>query len=330
MKKLCICLLAASLMVLGGGSPSAYAGQGGTTINGDVNCSGDLDLSDAIFTLSYLFNGGDAPCPFAEQPGGGQRVEELEDVVDTQAAEIAALRAELAQARGELVDTQASLIESQATVIETMQQVSSLEEELEGTRRDLAVAEEAIELCQGGQANNCPEDLNVRVEELQNQLEACVNNLPVDCDRARPGADLRGLDFRGCWFELKAEPMEGVDLRNADLRNAILSNTYLSHSNLEGANLEGANLWDSWMGYAILRNANLQDAYMREVSLVGADLEDANLGGADLRNAYLTGANLEGADLMDADVQDADFRRSTGVNLEGTIGVPAFMPDDPW
>ena len=95
MKKLCICLLAAGLMVLGGVSPSAYAGQGGATINGDVNCDGGFDMSDAIYTLSFIFLGGEAPCPLAEQPGGGPRIEELEEVVDSQAAEIAALRAEL-------------------------------------------------------------------------------------------------------------------------------------------------------------------------------------------------------------------------------------------
>ena len=59
MKKLCICLLAAGLMVLGGGLPSAYAGQGGATINGDVNCSGDLDLSDAVVQMYNSGGGGD-------------------------------------------------------------------------------------------------------------------------------------------------------------------------------------------------------------------------------------------------------------------------------
>ena len=81
MKKLCICLLAASLMVLGGGLPSAYAGQGGATINGDVNCSGNLDLSDAVYMLNYLFLGGDrvdltyiGPGAGAEEPYGLQSV----------------------------------------------------------------------------------------------------------------------------------------------------------------------------------------------------------------------------------------------------------------
>lgn len=36
--------------------------------NGDVNCDGDLDVSDAITILDWLFRGGEAPCAFAENP----------------------------------------------------------------------------------------------------------------------------------------------------------------------------------------------------------------------------------------------------------------------
>ena len=99
MKKLCICLLAAGLMVLGGGLPSAYAGEGGATINGDVDCNDAIDISDAIYTLSFLFLGGGEPCPLAEQPDEGQRVEELEETVAAQASELETLRAELLQVK---------------------------------------------------------------------------------------------------------------------------------------------------------------------------------------------------------------------------------------
>ena len=34
------------------------------------------------------------------------------------------------------------------------------------------------------------------------------------------------------------------------------------------------------------------------------------------------------ADLEQANVQGADLRGAIGVNLEGTVGTPAFMPDD--
>jgi len=207
--------MAASLMVLGGGLPSAYAGQGGATINGDVNCSGDLDLSDAIFTLSYLFNGGEAPCPLADQAGGGQRIEELEEVVDSQAAEIAVLRAELAQVRVELVDTQASLIQSQGAVIEALQDVSVMEEELEGARRELAIAEETAQLCQGElekvnpQLTECVAQLaetRVTLDECRGELSSSSESL-VECetslavseeDRATMEARLKELGVPGC------------------------------------------------------------------------------------------------------------------------------------
>ena len=45
-------------------------GQGGVTVsgNGDVNGDGARDLSDAIYLLTFLFQGGDPPLPC---PGGG-------------------------------------------------------------------------------------------------------------------------------------------------------------------------------------------------------------------------------------------------------------------
>jgi len=50
-----------------GGAAGAGRGQGGVTVsgNGDVNGDNGLDLSDAIYLLSFLFQGGDPlePCP---------------------------------------------------------------------------------------------------------------------------------------------------------------------------------------------------------------------------------------------------------------------------
>jgi hypothetical protein len=39
------------------------------TVNGDVNASGRVDLSDALYLLQYLFQGGPAPTPLACEPG---------------------------------------------------------------------------------------------------------------------------------------------------------------------------------------------------------------------------------------------------------------------
>jgi len=48
----------------------AGRGQGGGVVsgNGDVNGDGGIDLSDAVYTLAFLFQGGDSPEPC---PGGG-------------------------------------------------------------------------------------------------------------------------------------------------------------------------------------------------------------------------------------------------------------------
>ena len=47
----------------------------GSLINGDVNCSGAVDMSDAIRILNWLFIGGDGPCPLADPP---ELVEQIE------------------------------------------------------------------------------------------------------------------------------------------------------------------------------------------------------------------------------------------------------------
>ena len=39
----------------------------GSTISGDVNCDGKVDISDAVFTLQFLFTGGPAPCALAQE-----------------------------------------------------------------------------------------------------------------------------------------------------------------------------------------------------------------------------------------------------------------------
>ncbi|MEC9353526.1 MAG: hypothetical protein VYD81_09430, partial [Planctomycetota bacterium] len=99
MNKAMSCLLAAVLIVLAPGGSGTLAGEAvGATLNGDVNCSGRIDLADAIFSLNHLFLGGEEPCPFIEPVGGGPEVEALEAQLAEREATIAALRAELTQA----------------------------------------------------------------------------------------------------------------------------------------------------------------------------------------------------------------------------------------
>src|SRR5258705_12709939 len=39
-----------------------------TTVPGDANCDGHVDLSDGIYLLSYLFLGAGPPCPLGDRP----------------------------------------------------------------------------------------------------------------------------------------------------------------------------------------------------------------------------------------------------------------------
>ena len=41
-------------------------GEAGATMNGDVNCDGKINISDAISIIQYQFNGGPEPCALAQ------------------------------------------------------------------------------------------------------------------------------------------------------------------------------------------------------------------------------------------------------------------------
>ena len=145
----------------------------------------------------------------------------------------------------------------------------------------------------------CPADQGDRMAELEAQL-AEANTVIENFQREvgdSGGCDLSGMGLEGA-------RMAGVNLADANLRGTDLGGADLVHANLAGADLANANL-----GGANLWRANLTEADLR---------------GADLRGADLTMARMPGADLM-----NADLRGTTGVNLEGTIGIPAFMPNDP-
>ena len=138
-------LLATALIVLAPGGSGTLAGEAvGATLNGDVNCSGRVDLADAIFSLNHLFLGGEAPCPFIEPVGGGPEVEALEAQLAEREATIAALRAELTQAQvelsrslGDLIRTQRDLLAAEARVLELEAAAGPCGEEVEELRSSL-------------------------------------------------------------------------------------------------------------------------------------------------------------------------------------------------
>jgi len=121
------------------------------------------------------------------------------------------------------------------------------------------------------------------------------------------------------WYIARSDDgLVGANLRHARLSGVDLTGVNLTKAILAGADLRTANL----------RGANLEEAILNSARLWGADLSGVNLRGAHLRGADLGNAKLTRADLRGADLQDADLRGATGVNLEGTLGTPAFMPDD--
>jgi uncharacterized protein DUF1566 len=63
-------MLASAVMMLGVLSVRGHPARGGSvpgaTTNGDVNCDGRVDLSDAIYIIQYSFYGGTPPCALAQ------------------------------------------------------------------------------------------------------------------------------------------------------------------------------------------------------------------------------------------------------------------------
>ena len=52
-----------------------------TEINGDVNCDGKLDITDAIYILEWKFLGGPDPCAIALESGIQEKLDALGDKV---------------------------------------------------------------------------------------------------------------------------------------------------------------------------------------------------------------------------------------------------------
>mgnify|MGYP001596254201 CR=1 FL=1 len=81
-------LLAPRLPVRAGGAATPSG-------NGDVNGDGMIDVSDAVYTLLYLFKGGEPPVACADTPELVARVTELEGQLAIMSESLAAARADL-------------------------------------------------------------------------------------------------------------------------------------------------------------------------------------------------------------------------------------------
>jgi hypothetical protein len=73
------------------GLPARGGSIPGATMNGDVNCDGKVDISDAISVIQYAFYGGTAPCAIAEDPTVLDKLNALGDQITTLQASVAGL-----------------------------------------------------------------------------------------------------------------------------------------------------------------------------------------------------------------------------------------------
>jgi len=98
-------------------TPSANSGSptpDGARANGDANCDGDVDMSDAVFILNWLFLGANnGPCPLAEPTELRDRVAELEGQLVDRDTQLADLQDQLGQVQAQLEETQGQLEETE-------------------------------------------------------------------------------------------------------------------------------------------------------------------------------------------------------------------------
>jgi len=196
MKKATLCFVGAFLVALLSLPGPAGAGEpAGTTVNGDVNCSGQLDLADAIFSLNYLFLGGEEPCPFAEPAGGGPEVAELE-------AELAGCNEALASREAELAARDDEIAALRAELTQTQVDLSGALRDLISTQRALLTAEARILELEAAEGP-CGE----QVDELTAALEVCRGDLEasgVELEESRQETETARLDTEAAREETEA------------------------------------------------------------------------------------------------------------------------------
>ena len=177
------------------------------------------------------------------------------------------------------------------------------------------------------------EQLKVFVEGLfspgtQAPEEKDVQQIKLDLDEIRPGANLRNADLSKRDLheaDLRGANLSGADLSWARLLGAVLSRADLSRADLSGAHLSGADLSE-----AKLIEASLYGAQLSGADLSGANLSMANLSGAHLSRAHLVGADLYRANLSGAILHDADLSRARldGTDMsKTTLNEKTILPD---
>lgn len=134
--------------------------------------------------------------------------------------------------------------------------------------------------------------------------QAVVADMP-DVDEVENGRDLR------------AAPLQRVDLSGVQIRNVRLDFADFSDARLTRCDLRGSQMLYSNFSRADLQHANLEGCLMARAYFVGSSLKQANL-----KSAALTGADAKGADFSDADLTDASL---FGANIEGAVFAGAIL-----
>ncbi|MHC4619736.1 MAG: SUMF1/EgtB/PvdO family nonheme iron enzyme [Planctomycetota bacterium] len=167
--KFFVASIALNIALVGMFSPAVNADDiptEGSLLNGDVNCNGSVDMSDAIRILNWLFVGGDGPCPLADTPELVEQIAQLEADLAASTAAIEEAQAEVARLTGELSQTQETL--------------TSTQQELAATEQNLTACIAAKDEC-AAQLSSCTDDLDNTSAELAS-TQATLNETQVALD----------------------------------------------------------------------------------------------------------------------------------------------------
>ena len=167
---------------------SGDPGGGGTRetlLNGDSNCDGNLDLSDAVHLLAFLYLGAGPPCPLANPPDA-DRLDLLQRIVDKEkeADDLSRLVSDLEnQLRALEVDLAAKVAELAQAAERLAAREAELQAQCDTREAELQAALVAKDVELNAKAEEiaaCEEDLEwwkaTHWEECRNRLDRFVRN----------------------------------------------------------------------------------------------------------------------------------------------------------
>lgn len=151
--------------------PTSLKAQEFLILNGDVNCSEEINITDAILLLTYLFLGGDEPCEHPDPPHLTEQIESL--------------LAQLAESQEALQGTQDELAVANDEITSLQDQLQSLQTRVADLEGEVEVASARIsELevpgCTDPEAANY--DCSANVENGSCQYPGCIDPEALNYD----------------------------------------------------------------------------------------------------------------------------------------------------